>query len=145
MHTKKKNIIIMPYLEKGDSDCSLCFSTATLTGWLKDGWSVGKTCLSPSRSPAHRSATQGAVSFMGPPPHTALIAPFYISASQCFHLCICAGKGTSLANWWSGDGCCTRGWPLDDGGPKGWGKCKGSRHLLKGWSWMWMIRQNGKV
>lgn len=55
---------------------------------------MGKTCLSPSRSPAHRSATQGAVSFTGPPPHAAPIAPFYISTSYCFHfLHACWGEG----------------------------------------------------
>lgn len=100
--------------------CLIRVWASALQHSLKAWYSVGKTCLSPSRSRAHRSATQGAVSFTGPPPQTALIAPFYLSASPCFHLCICTGKRTGLANWWSGDGCRTGGWPLADGGPKGW-------------------------
>lgn len=84
---RKKQQIIFFSVHKLDFLCNrlpdACGST--LHHRLKDDRSVGKTCLSPSRSPAHRSATQGVVSFMGPPPHAALVAPFYISASSSLH------------------------------------------------------------
>lgn len=67
---------------------------------------------------------------MGPPPHTALIAPLYLSASPSS--AFAQGKGPTLLIGDQGMGVAPGGGLLMTGGPKGWGKCEGSGQSLKG-------------